>query len=61
MAALLSAMKAAGFDASVEEELPQEINENIKAFHEALKHLTEVTQEAAKLKNDSRLQAELLS
>lgn len=58
VASSLSAMKAAGFDASVEEELLQEINENIKTFHDALKLLKEVTHEAAQLKDDSRLQAE---
>lgn len=57
VATSLAAMKAAGFDASVEEELLTEINDNMKAFQEALKHLTEVTQEAAKLKNNSKLQA----
>jgi len=57
VATSLAAMKAAGFDASVEEELLMEINDNMKAFQEALKHLSEVTQEAAKLKNNSKLQA----
>ncbi|MDD4842859.1 MAG: glutamine synthetase III [Anaerotignum sp.] len=57
VAVSLTAMKAAGFDASVEEELLQEINDNLKAFHEALKQLAQVTQEAAKLKEDSHLQA----
>jgi glutamine synthetase len=57
VAVSLTAMKAAGFDASVEEELLQEISDNIKAFHEALKQLAQVTQEAAKLKDDSHLQA----
>ncbi|MFV0314180.1 MAG: glutamine synthetase III [Anaerotignum sp.] len=52
-----TAVKTAGFDVSVEEELLREINENMKAFHEALKHLTEVTQEASKLKGNSRSKA----
>ncbi len=57
VAASLLAMKAAGFDASVEEELLTEINENIRVFHKALKHLTEIMQEAAIFECNSRSKA----
>lgn len=53
----LSALDAVGMDTSVETELLEEINSNIKAFHEALKYLTEVTQEAAGLQGGNQSKA----
>ena len=53
----VAALKAVGVDASAEEELLNEINENIKLFHEKLKVLTEVTEQASMLKGDSKSQA----
>lgn len=53
----LAAIKSAGGDTSVAEELLQEINENIAQFHKALKHLEEVAEQAQLLKGSSRSQA----
>lgn len=53
----VAALKAVGVDASAEEELLNEINDNLKLFHERLKMLTEVTEQAGMLKGDSKSQA----
>ena len=53
----VAALKAVGVDASAEEELLNDINANVKLFHEKLKLLTEVTEQAGMLKGDSKSQA----
>ena len=53
----VAAVKAIGVDASAEEELMQEIAEHLNLFHERLKMLTEVTEQANLLKGDSKSQA----
>lgn len=53
----VAALKAVGVDASAEEELLNEINHNLKLFHERLKMLAEVTEQAGMLKGDSKSQA----
>lgn len=53
----LAAVRAAGCDAFVEEELLTEINVNLKLLHERLKMLTEITEQAGMLKGDSKSQA----
>lgn len=52
-----AAVQAAGCDASVERELLEEINTNLKLLHERLKMLAEVTEQAGMLKGDSKSQA----
>lgn len=53
----VAAVQAVGMDASAEEELLREISDNLKLFHERLKVLTEVTEQAGRLKGDSKSQA----
>lgn len=53
----VAAVKAIGVDASAEEELMKEIAENLNLFHERLKMLTEVTEQANLLQGDSKSQA----
>ena len=53
----VAAVKAIGVDASAEEELMNEIAVNLNLFHERLKMLTEVTEQASLLKGDSKSQA----
>jgi len=53
----LAALKVVDADTQVEEELLLEINQNIKTFHHALKHLIEVTDQAALLKGSTQSQA----
>ena len=57
LATSLAAMQQVGVDASVELELLEEINTNIKIFHNALKHLIEVVAQASHLKGSSQSQA----
>ena len=57
LAQCVNAVKAAGMDASVEEALLQEVSENLKLFHERLKVLVEVTEQAGMLKGESKSQA----
>lgn len=53
----LAAVQAVGCDASVEQELLDEINANLKLLHERLKMLTEITEQASMLKGNSKSQA----
>ncbi len=53
----LAAVQAADGDTSVERELLEEINVNLKLLHERLKMLTEITEQASMLKGDSKSQA----
>ena len=53
----VAAVKAIGIDASAEEELMIEIAANLNLFHERLKVLAEVTEQANLLKGDSKSQA----
>lgn len=53
----LAAVQAVGCDASVEQELLDEINANLKLLHERLKSLTEITEQASMLKGNSKSQA----
>jgi glutamine synthetase len=53
----VAAVKAIGVDATAEEELMNEIALNLNLFHEKLKLLTEVTEQANLLKGDSKSQA----
>ncbi|MBR2062117.1 MAG: glutamine synthetase type III, partial [Anaerotignum sp.] len=53
----VAAVKSAGMDASAEEELLKDIMENLNLFHEKLKLLIEVTDQANLLKGDSKSQA----
>lgn len=57
VAQAVQALRAAGMEASAEEELLREIDSNIKLLHERLKLLTEVTEQAGMLKGDSKSQA----
>ena len=57
VAQAVQALRAAGMEASAEEELLQEIDSNIKLLHERLKMLAEVTEQAGMLKGDSKSQA----
>lgn len=53
----MAAVKAVGVDVSAEEELLKDIMENMSLFHERLKMLIEVTDQAQLLKGDSKSQA----
>ena len=53
----VAAVKSVGMDASAEEELLKDIMENLNLFHEKLKLLIEVTDQANLLKGDSKSQA----
>ncbi len=57
VAASLAAVKNIGGDASVEEELFEEINENVKSFHTALKELENVMNMAKELEGSNRIRA----
>ena len=57
LAKSVAEIKAIGGDASVEEELFEEVNENIKRFHAALKELKKVMDMAKELESSNRLRA----